>query len=109
MHRVCVGTEGLEAEAEADGNVLGRLLGLDALVARLDEPGLTGRQREVHTDARIPGEACRVLTRHYRVAREARPTEERVAQEAILGELDAAIPQSHPAGDVEARPGADRS
>src|SRR6266404_7166436 len=78
----------LEAEAEADGNVLGRLLGLDALVARLDEPGLAGGQREVHTQARVPCEARRVLARH-RVGHEARPTEERVAQEAVLGEIDA--------------------
>src|ERR1700730_11373217 len=98
---------GLEADAEADRDELGRLLGLDALVARLDEPGLTGRQREVHTQARIPREARRVLARD-RVGHEARAAAKGIAHESVLRALDAAVPRSHPAADVEARPGADR-
>src|SRR5258706_4075393 len=87
-----------EAQAEPDGDEFGRLPGLDALVARLDEPGLTGRQREVHTDARIPREARRAIARHHRVAPEPRPADEGVAQAAILGQFDAPVTQPHPAG-----------
>jgi len=84
VHRVCVGSAGLEAQAKPDRDEFGRLLGLGCVVARLDEPGLTGRQREVHPDARIHAKRVVLSLAHQRVAPEARPTEEGVAQEAIL-------------------------
>src|SRR5260370_223945 len=55
VHRVCRRGKRrvLEAEAETQGNELGGHRGLDALVTRLDEPGLSARHHEVHTRTRL--------------------------------------------------------